>query len=129
MRVSPSAVTGAVLPAVGLLQVVPPSVDVRHWYPAIPDSPSVAPPPLTATESTDCHASDPPVTVGTLGPVTSIRAVAAAVPPVGAQLESLPRVSTARNCTSVWPSAVIDTDEPEVGSDQVWPPSVDVWYS
>ncbi len=57
-----------------------------------------------------------------------MRAVLCEVEPFGAQAPMLPAASTARNCTSVSPSAVMFTDEPASGPDHVVPPLVDVRY-
>ena len=75
------------------------------------------------TEASARQDVEPPVTVGAVGSVRSIRSVACT------QFERRPTPSIARNCTSVWPSAVADLDVPEVIDDQVVPPSVDVRYS
>jgi hypothetical protein len=64
-------------------------------------------------------------TVGSAGAVRSRRTVPAAVPAAGDQPELLPAVSTDWNWTSVWPSAVIVTEVPVTGDDQLTPPSVD----
>ena len=71
----------------------------------------------------------PPVTVGAPGAVRSMRTVLVGPGLAGAQDEPLPRESTARNCTSVWPSEETVSDPPDVAADHVAPPSADVRYS
>ena len=58
----------------------------------------------------------------------SIRTVLPAVGVAGAYAEWRPALSVERNCTTVSPTAVMFTDEPLTGSDQVFPPSVDLRY-
>ena len=66
-------------------------------------------------------------TVGSAGAVRSMRIVLSGAGLAGVQLDGLPAVSTARNWTSVWPSAAtVDRRAPPYGADQVEPPSVDV---
>ena len=65
-------------------------------------------------------------TVGSTGAVRSMRIVLAGVELAGVQAEALPAVSTARNWTSVWPSAATVIELPLTGADQVEPPSEEV---
>ncbi len=76
-----------------------------------------------------CQASDPPVTVGKLGAVRSMRTVLPGPGLAGDQADALPSASSERNCTSVWPSADAVTEDPGAGADQVAPASVDSRYS
>jgi len=76
-----------------------------------------------------CQLVEPPVTTGLVGAVRSMRAVAAGTGTLGDQFEVLPTLSTARKRTRVSPSAVTAAELPDVGDDQLVPPSVEVWYS
>src|SRR5690349_12776441 len=82
------------------------------------------------SEATFCQVSEPPPAVGRLGAVRSRRTVEPAVGVLGTQFEVRPATSTARNCTSVSPSAVMVAVEPVTGADHAVPPSVEVryWY-
>src|SRR5437870_48786 len=95
----------------------------------MPDSPSLAPLAVIDTDATLCQPSEPPPIVGALGCVRSMRAVLLAPTTAGAHDEALPERSSARNCTTVSPSAEAAIDPPAVGASQVVPPSVDVRYS
>ena len=96
----------------------------------MPLSASVAPVGVRSTEATLFQAAElPVVAVGALGAVRSRRAVLPALAAAGAQAEVLPALSRERNCTIVWPSALISTELPLVLPDQVVPPLVDVRYS
>ena len=71
-----------------------------------------------------------PDTVGLVGAPRSSLTVFVAPAAAGTHDETLPAPSTARNCTSVLPSAeTTATDAPDVPADHVVPPSVDVRYS
>ena len=70
-----------------------------------------------------------PDTVGLVGAPRSSFTVFVAPATPGTHSETLPAPSTARNCTSVVPSAETTADAPEVPADHVVPPSVDVRYS
>src|SRR5437588_1504446 len=125
--VCPSAPTVRLDPALGADHVRPLSSDVRCSMPAKPEPPvSVLPLALTVTEATFCHVVEPPETVGAAGAVRSIRTVLPAPGTAGAQEEVNPATSTARNCTTVSPWAVIRAGLPVAGAPQVTPPSVDV---
>jgi len=76
-----------------------------------------------------CQDDEPPLTSGLVGSVRSSRTVLAAVGLAGSHADALPALSTARNCTSVSPSAVTSTLVPVAGTDQLAPPSVEVRYS
>ena len=76
--------------------------------------------PDTVTEATFCQDEEPPLTVGAVGVVRSRRTVACV------QADALPILSTARNCTSVSPCAVIALDVAVAVADQVVPPLVDM---
>ena len=84
---------------------------------------SVEPAAEIVTVATFCQVSEPPETVGAVGAVRSILAVACT------HAERLPAASTERYSTSVSPSAETVSDEPATGEDQVDPASVDVRYS
>jgi hypothetical protein len=123
--VSPSAVM--VIPSAAVVEVpadhvLPPSVEVRTLYEAMPDPGSDAPIGVTLTDARSCHAVDPPAASGVVGAVRSILTVACVQP------EVFPAMSTAWNWTSVSPSAVIVAVESLVSVDQVVPPSLDVSY-
>ena len=79
----------------------------------------------TVAETAVSQLDDPPVAL-TTGAVRSSLIVLPA--PTLDQAEALPAASTARNCTSVWPSSLTVSELPETGPDQVTPPSVEVWY-
>ena len=83
---------------------------------------------MTVTEATFCQVSEPPATVGAVGSVRSRRTVPPGKLLVGYQVEMLPAPSTARNWSSVSPSAVIAAGLPDVADPQVVPPSVEVRY-
>src|SRR3954451_1331197 len=72
-------------------------------------------------DATLCHAADPPVTLGSVGAVRSIRTVLDPLDDEGAQADALPSESTPRNCTSVWPSAVTVMPEAVAGAVHVPP--------
>src|SRR6476619_6042958 len=115
------------LPAVALDHVLL-SGDVWYSYPATPE-------PFGSVELADtvhgdvvCQLALEPLTVGTVGGVPSIRTVLPSTGEDGAQDETCPRMSFARNWTSVSPSADTLTDEPAVAGDQLEPPSVAVRY-
>ena len=73
--------------------------------------------------------AEPPLTlVGSVGGLRSILTVLPAVALAGAQAVALPALSRARNCTCVWPSAVIETELPEAGLLQLTPAVVEVRY-
>ncbi|MFN8121540.1 MAG: hypothetical protein U0237_03830 [Thermoleophilia bacterium] len=91
---------------------------------ATEDTPSVAPDALTVTEATLCQAGDPPLAVGAVGFVRSMRTVEPEVAEAGAQPLVLPAWSAVRNCTRVSPSAVTVAVLPAAGALQVVPPSV-----
>ena len=120
-RVSPSAVTFTDDPVVGEVKA-PPLKDVRYWMLATPDDASVALA-VTGTEAALVQAPVAPETE-TAGATPSMRIVAAAVPAAGAQAETFPAASAARNCTRVSPSVLTDTLVPVAGALQVMPPSV-----
>src|SRR5258708_7094542 len=66
--VSPSAVTGTRPPVAAALQVTPPSVELRDSYRRTPLPPrSVDPAPVSGSEATLCHVSEPPAATGTVG--------------------------------------------------------------
>src|SRR5436190_3334543 len=112
-------------PDAAALQVVPPSVDSRDSKPLTPDPPVSVPAAAEIdTEATFCHDSEPPDTVGVPGAVRSIRATPCT------HADVLPAPSTARNSTSVSPSAVTESDPPAAAADHVTPASVEVrdWY-
>ena len=73
-----------------------------------------------SSEATLCQAGEPPATVGSDGSVRSIRTATCVHPDV--RLEK----STARNSTSVSPSAITSSVVPGRGADQVLPPSVEL---
>ena len=73
--------------------------------------------------------SDPPLTVGRLGAVRSSFTVLLEPAVVGSHDDTLPALSTERNCTMVVPSAVITADAPAVVAPHVEPLFVDVRYS
>ncbi len=125
-RVSPSAVTTTLAPAVALDQVVPPSTEVRCSCDATPESVSPAPLADRVMLATLCQAGEPPLAVGAVGSVRSMRAVEPAVAEEGVQADVLPAPSMLRYCTSVSPSAVMFTLEPVAGALQVVPPSSEV---
>src|SRR5437773_9557002 len=95
----------------------------------MPDSPSLAPLAVIDTDATFCQPSEPPPIVGALGCVRSMRAVLAAPGLAGVHPVVLPTPSMARNCTSVWPSALTVVAAPAAGDDHVAPASVEVRYS
>src|SRR4029078_7543783 len=82
----------------------------------MPDIVSVPPVAETVTEATFCQDEEPPETVGAPGAGRSSRTVACV------QVDALPTLSTARNCTSVSPCAVIALDVAVGMDDQVVPP-------
>src|SRR5439155_19953906 len=116
-------------PAVGEDHVAPASVAVRYSYPETPFSASVEPPAAIARKATFCQVSAPPDTTGVVGAERSMCTVLLAPTTAGAHVEGLPERSSARNCTTVSPSADTASDAPAVGLSQVVPPSVDVRYS
>ena len=71
-------------------------------------------------DATFCHEVELPLMLGAVGAVRSRRTVAPT------QADARPATSTARNRTSVSPSAETASEEPAAGADQVEPPSVDV---
>ena len=79
----------------------------------------------TITDATLCQPEEPPVTLGAVGAVRSMRTVLLAPALAGFQAERLPAPSTERSCTSVWPSALIASDAPDAAEPHVVPPSVD----
>ena len=79
-------------------------------------------------DAVDCQPSEPPLMLGSVGAVRSIRTVPVASGGVGVQSDRLPAASTARNSISVSPSSLIVASGPAVGADQLPPPSVDVRY-
>src|SRR4051794_13959092 len=81
------------------------------------------------TPGTDCHASEPPDTVGALGALRSSRAVFSGPGAAGAHGEALPAPSSARYWTSVEPSALIVAAPPATGADHVDPASLEARYS
>jgi hypothetical protein len=83
---------------------------------------------VICTEAVFCHELEPPETVGAVGAVRSMRAVLAEPAAAGAQFDARPEVSTARNCTSVWPAVLTVTLPPVVAADHVTPPSVELRY-
>ena len=90
---------------------------------------SVAPDAVTFTDATLSHDSEPPVSpVGSVGAVRSIFTVLPAPAAVGVQADAFPALSVERNCTSVWPSALVVTDDPLVVEPQLTPLLVDVRY-
>src|SRR5690348_11757610 len=110
--------------------VCPPSVDVRYWYPASPEPPeSVEPDAEMPTDATDCQARDPPLTMGAVGGVPSMRTVSDARGVAGIHAPGFPATSTARNWTSVSPSSLTVSDDPVLGQTHVVPPSIEVRYS
>ena len=86
------------------------------------------PDPVTVTEATFCQARLPPLTVGPVGAVRSMRAVEPAVAEAGVQAEVLPAPSTDRNWTRVSPSAVTFAELPLVAPVHEDPPSVEARY-
>ena len=72
------------------------------------------------------HELEPPPTDGTDGAVWS--SITVLWSSTGDQSDVLPAASTARNCTSVVPSALIGAEAPFAGCDQVPPPSLEVSY-
>ena len=66
--------------------------------------------------------------VGAVGSVRSSRTVPPGTLLEGYQAERLPAPSTARNWSSVSPSAVIAAGLPDEGDPQVVPPSVELRY-
>ena len=79
----------------------------------------------TTTDATLCQLEEPPATLGAVGAVRSMRTVLPAPELAGFQAERLPAPSTVRNCSSVWPSALIASDAPDAGEPHVVPPSAD----
>ena len=72
-----SAETVSLGPLVAALHVVPPSVEVRYWYPERPEPPvSVEPLAVTVAEAAVDQAAEPPATVGAEGAVRSSLTVA-----------------------------------------------------
>src|SRR5262245_1145002 len=72
----PAAEIVTAAPGCGAVHVVPPSVEVRYWYPDRPlPGESVEPLPVTVSEAAFVQVSDPPATVGAVGALRSIRAV------------------------------------------------------
>ena len=121
-RVVPTVEMVALAPSVGLDQVVPPSVDVSQSKWSTPDPPESLELALIVTDGTFCGLSDPPVTVGVVGGVLSMRTF---------ELdhgESFPKVSYARNRTIVLPLLVTVSVLPGLAADHVAPPSVDSSY-
>ena len=123
-RVVPSAATATLVPEmVAADQVTPLSVDFSHWYPVSAEPPvSVELPAATVTLALFRHEAEPPVTVGALGAVRSMRIVDVT------QVETFPAPSIERNRARVWPSSAAVTCDPAVTVVHVVPPSVDVWY-
>ena len=88
--------------------------------------PLSAPAADTVTDASFCQADEPPEAV-TVGAMWSSFTVA---PAVGVdQSEVLLSASTARNSTSVVPSADTVTVGPDTAADQVAPPSVELRWS
>src|SRR5262249_37652328 len=110
------------------VQLAPPFTEVRYWYPDTPEFASVEPLAETSSETTFCHESEPPLSVGAVGAVRSRRTVVAGVGEAGAQLDVYPAASVARNWTTVSPCAEIVAVEPDCTAPQVVPPSVEVRY-
>src|SRR3954470_10391555 len=90
---------------------------------------SVEPAAVTVADAAFLQTATPPVTVGSAGAVRSMRMGAAAVPAAGVQAPTAPEPSTARNCTSVSPSAETVRPAPPVAADHDVPPFVEVRYS
>src|SRR5262249_42132674 len=103
-------------------------VDVRYWYPDMPELASVEPLAVTLTDAAFCQLSDPPFRVGGVGAVRSSRTVVSGVGADGSQPDWKPAASTARNCTSVSPCALIVAVAPVAAEPQEVPPSVEVRY-
>ena len=117
--VTPSLVTNTLAPSTGDVYGAP-FVDVSLWYPTSPEPPlSLDPDALSGSIDVFCQPAPALLTFGSVGLVRSIRAVATT------QLLVLPDTSTARNRTSVSPSAVTDRDAPVDVDPQVAPPSVE----
>src|SRR5689334_16919784 len=90
---------------------------------------SVEPPAVITSFAAVDQVAEPPLTlVGSVGGLRSSLTVLAAVALAGAQAVALPALSSARNCTSVCPSAVIVSELPEDGLLQLTPALVDVRY-
>ena len=83
---------------------------------------------MRVTEATLCQTAEPPVTVGVVGSVRSIRTVFVPPATVGCQSDAFPAASSPWNSTSVSPSADTSTAEPGDGDDHVTPPSLDARY-
>ena len=96
--------------------------------PAPDPTPSLLPDADTVLCREQFVAPPPPVTVGALGAVRSIRAVFVAPFTLGVHADTLPALSTDRNCTSVCPSFTTVKLLPATAADQVEPPFVDTWY-
>src|SRR5438046_996505 len=117
--VCPSPLMARLVAAVALDHVTPASVELRTSIAANPEPPvSLLPVALIVTEATFCHVVDPPETVGAVGAVRSRRTVFDAPATAGAQLDTKPAASTARNCTSVSPWALITAGLPLVAAPQ-----------
>ena len=104
--------------------MVPPSVEVRYWYPERPEPPvSLEPLAVTVADAAVDQAAEPPATAGAEGAVRSSLTVAC----VHGEASATP--STAANRTSVVPCAEIAALGPVVGDDHVLPPLTEVSYS
>ncbi len=117
-------------PAVVAVQLAPSSALVRNSKGPRPEPPASVEREVgvTVVDAAFDHAPAPAATPGTVGSTLSITAVPAGSPAAGAQGETLPALSTPRNCTQVVPVVATVNRLPLPGVDQCSPASALVRY-